>query len=61
MIDKLGGRKFIFGIMLSLMGFAFAYMKFLTAQEWVTFEAIIGGTYVVGNVADTAVTRPVTQ
>jgi hypothetical protein len=50
MIDKLGGRKFMFGMVLLVMNFILVLMDKLTPDAFMVSGAVIGGTYVIGNV-----------
>lgn len=55
MTDFLGGRKFIFGLLLTIAATIFVVIGKATIQEWMTFEAIVGATYMVGNIAEKVV------
>lgn len=57
MIEHIGGRKFVFGILLSICATAFVLTGRATVEEWMTFEAIVGATYVIGNVASVVAKR----
>ena len=50
MIDKLGGRKFIFAVLAVVAGFYLVTIDKVTAEQWMNFTSIIGGIYVIGNV-----------
>lgn len=57
MIEKLGGRKFILGMTLVVMGFVLVLTGRITADTFFSFAEVVGGTYVVGNVASKIATR----
>lgn len=50
MIEKIGGRKFIYTILLTFLGFVFVLMGKMTAKEYLDFCIVIGGIYTAGNV-----------
>lgn len=50
--DSIGGRKFIYAVLAVALSFVLVIMGKLSADSWTTFVSIIGGIYVVGNVAD---------
>ena len=54
MIDKLGGRKFTYALLVTVLGFALVLVGKVPASDYLTFVGIIGATYVVGNVASKA-------
>jgi hypothetical protein len=51
MIEKIGGRKFIFGLLLLFMSFVLVLLDKLSTDQWTVFASITGGTYIIGNVA----------
>lgn len=51
MIEKIGGRKFLFAILAVLMCFVLVLTGYTTADKWLQFVEIIGGSYILGNVA----------
>lgn len=51
MINKIGGRKFIYILLLTIIGFVFVLMGKMTAKEYLDFCVLISGIYIVGNVA----------
>ena len=53
MIENLGGRKFLFALLAVVLASAFVLTGKLTADSWTTFVSVIGGIYVIGNVATT--------
>ena len=50
MIEKFGGRKFIFAILVTLLAFVFVLTGHLLIDAWLGFVATIGAIYVAGNV-----------
>lgn len=50
MIEQLGGRKFLFALLVSVLGFVLVLTKSLTSQEYLKFLEVVGATYVLGNV-----------
>lgn len=50
MIEKLGGRKFLFCLLLTVLSFVMVLYKVLTPKEWTDFVMVVGGIYVLGNV-----------
>jgi hypothetical protein len=57
MIDKLGGRKFVFACAVTLMGFVLVVVNKLTPDAWITFAKTVGAVYVIGNVGKAIVTK----
>ena len=53
MIEKLGGRKFIYAMVAVVMSFVLVLLKELEPDIFLKFIEIIGGIYVIGNVATT--------
>lgn len=51
MIETLGGRKFIFAILTVVLGFILVVLKEITAEDWLQMAQVVGGVYVMGNVA----------
>ena len=51
-MDHLGGRKFIFGLVLTVCATVFVLIGKVTVQEWMAFEAVVGGSYIIGNIAE---------
>lgn len=49
-MDTLGGRKFIFGLLLIIIGFVFTILKMVEVNDFFTFAEVVGATYVIGNV-----------
>ncbi len=50
MIEKLGGRKFIYALIVVVMVFVGWILGKLDAQQFINFATSIGGIYVAGNV-----------
>ena len=50
MIEKLGGRKYIYTVLLTLLSFVFMLLGKLTPKEFLDFAIVIGGVYTAGNV-----------
>lgn len=53
MLDVLGGRKFLFGILLFAGGFSLVILNKVSGSDFLSFANLIGATYVVGNVGAT--------
>ena len=51
-MEPLLSRKFIFAIIVISFGFIFVIVGKLPADSFMTFASIIGGMYVLGNVAE---------
>lgn len=51
-MDKLGGRKFVFAVVLTALSFILVLTKSLSAKEWIIFASGLGAVYVVGNLTD---------
>jgi amino acid permease len=51
MINKLGGRKFIVGILLIVLSFGLVCFGKLDVDSWTKFVVMIAGIYSGGNVA----------
>jgi hypothetical protein len=51
MLDKIGGRKFLYAVLIVALGYSLVVLNQTTAKEWMAFAAVIGGTYIIGNVA----------
>jgi hypothetical protein len=49
-LEQFGGRKFLFAILSTILGFVFVVTGKTTAENWFNFMEIIGATYVIGNV-----------
>jgi len=54
-LGKVGGRKFVFGLLIVILGFVLVVSKLAAAQEWITLVEITGGMYVLGNVGSKVV------
>jgi len=57
MIDKIGGRKFTFGLVLVVISAGFVMTGKLTAENWTSFAVLIGGIYVAGNLGADAIAK----
>jgi hypothetical protein len=57
MLEKLGGRKFLFGLLLELVATVFVLVGKMTTDQWVGFSEVVGSAYVLGNVAANAVEK----
>jgi hypothetical protein len=51
MDNDLLSRKFLFAILVVVLSFILVFIGKITSTEWVGFVEIIGGIYVIGNVA----------
>lgn len=51
-MDTLGGRKFIFGLIITFMGFGLVIGKYIDVQFFFNFINIVFATYIVGNVGE---------
>jgi len=51
MLDKFGGRKFLFALSVVILSFILVLAKAATADQWMQFVEIVGGSYILGNVA----------
>ncbi len=61
MNPNLLSTKFLFAVLIVVLGFVLVLMRQLTAQVWVTFALGVGSVYVIGNVADKYVTQSSVQ
>lgn len=59
MTDAVGGRKFIYAILVIILSFGLVMMNKLTSVDFNNFAVMIGGIYVAGNVANVAVSSQV--
>lgn len=50
--DPLLSRKFLYAILVLLLGFVLVIVKTITGDSWINLAQTIGGIYVIGNVAD---------
>jgi len=58
MISALGGRKFVFALILITMGFILVITGETTVDSFFNFAELVGGTYVLGNIATKVVAKP---
>jgi hypothetical protein len=49
-LERVGGRKFIFAILVVILSFVLVITKTLPVITWLDFVTTIGGIYVIGNV-----------
>jgi hypothetical protein len=59
-LESLLSRKFLFGLLLIIMGFVLVEQGKVDVKYFFTFAEIVGGTYVLGNVA-TGVTSEIVK
>ena len=52
MKEILVSKKFIFALVVSIMGFVLVVIKETDAETFFKFVELIGGIYVVGNISD---------
>jgi hypothetical protein len=50
MFDAIGGRKFVYAILVVVLGFVLVFIGKVTAEDWMNFASIVGGIYVIGNI-----------
>lgn len=55
MTDKLGGRKFIFALLVTILGFSLVVLHQVNPKDWFAFIQLIGGIYVLSNMSEKAV------
>ncbi|MBC7078224.1 MAG: hypothetical protein H5T92_07970 [Synergistales bacterium] len=58
MLNKLGGRKFLFAVLVVVLAFALVLARLADAEQWMRFVEIVGGAYVLGNVASKFTPKP---
>ncbi len=46
------GRKFIFAILVTILGFILVLTGYVKAVDWQNFVMVMGGIYVLGNLGD---------
>ncbi len=51
-MELLGGRKFIFAMTALFLSFIMVMAKLVSASDWQGFVAILGITYITGNVME---------
>ncbi|MBC7238627.1 MAG: hypothetical protein H5T71_00820, partial [Chloroflexi bacterium] len=54
----LGGRKFLFAVLVVVLAFALVLARLADAEQWMRFVEIVGGAYVLGNVASKFTPKP---
>ena len=52
-LDNLNSKKFIFAVLVVIMGFILVLLRIVPATSFFSFATYIGGIYVIGNVAAT--------
>jgi hypothetical protein len=57
MIEAIGGRKFIFAMMVTILSFVLVLVGKLMVNEYLNFVEVIGGLYVIGNVTSAVAER----
>ena len=57
MISLLGGRKFFFAILTSVLVFVLTTLQMVTPEQFIKFLEFIGVSYIIGNVANKAVEK----
>lgn len=50
-MEKLGGRKFIFATLVTILAFILVVLERVTSLQWLQFVIVVGATYVIGNVS----------
>lgn len=50
MLEELGGRKFLFAILVTVLGFVMVVTQVATSDAWMKFVEVVGGSYILGNV-----------
>ena len=50
MLEKVGGRKYLFAILVVVLGFVLVMTGKVDPKDWFGFVEIIGGSYILGNV-----------
>lgn len=51
------GRKFLFAIFFSMLGFILVLFKYSSANDWFTFIQWISGMFIIGNGADKVIEK----
>jgi len=49
-MKEIGGRKFLFSILLTIFSFALVLTGFVDSEVWLNFVKFLLGSYIVGNV-----------
>ena len=50
MLEKIGGRKYLFAILVVVLGFVLVMTGRVESKEWFGFVEVVGGSYILGNV-----------
>jgi hypothetical protein len=61
MIDQLGGRKFVYALLVVVLAFVLVVVGKLTTDAFIGFAETMGGIYVIGNVAEAVTNKMVTK
>ena len=51
-MDQLGGRKWVYTLLVTVLGFSLVLFHYATAQQFFSFIVIIAGMYIGGNLGD---------
>lgn len=49
MIEEIGGRKFFFAFLVTILSFILVVLGKVSVEAWFTFISVVGATYVIGN------------
>jgi predicted RND superfamily exporter protein len=50
--SSLISRKFIYAILITILGFLLVVFHQVKPEDWFSFVQVVGGIYVIGNIAD---------
>jgi len=56
-MENLKSTKFIYCVMVIVMAFVLTVMRMIESQAFLSFAEIIGGSYIIGNVASKVIKR----
>lgn len=56
-MEKLGGRKFVYALLVVVIASYFVIVGKLSTEGWITFVEVIGGLYVIGNLGSKLTTK----
>lgn len=51
------GRKFVFAVLVTILGFILVLVGKVTAGEWQNFVMVVAGLYISGNIAERIVNK----
>lgn len=51
LMEEIGGRKFVFSILLTIFSFALVLTGFVDSKVWLDFVKFLLASYIAGNVA----------